>query len=143
MQLATMHPQLFQSLILVEPMIQEAIPVEPNAALLTSIRPDRWESLERAKSHFMNNRFYRSWDRRTLQKYLEHGLRRLPTALFPDDSCSGAVTLTTTKAQEAWSYLRSTSALRTLNDQLDEQERRMTADYTSDQAKYLFHRAEG
>jgi hypothetical protein len=115
-----MHPQLFQSLILVEPVIQEAIPAGPNAAFMTSIRPDHWESLDSAKSHFMNNRFYKSWDPRALQKYLKYGLRRLPTALCAEDSCSGAVTLTTTKAQEAWSYLRSTFALRTLNDQLDE-----------------------
>lgn len=90
----------------------------------------------------MNNKFYKSWDRRALTKYLEYGLRRLPTALYPEDSGSGAVTLTTTKAQEAWSYVRSTFAPRTSNDQLDDQEREMTADYTSDQAKYVFHRAE-
>lgn len=137
-----MHPQLFQSLILVEPVIQEAIPAGPNAALITSLRTDRWESLDSAKMHFMKNKFYKSWDRRALQKYLEYGLRRLPTALYPEDGRSGAVTLTTTKAQEAWSYLRSTFAPRTLNGQLSEEERRMTADYTSDQAKYLFHRAE-
>ncbi|KAF2448201.1 hypothetical protein P171DRAFT_461177 [Karstenula rhodostoma CBS 690.94] len=141
-QLATMHPQLFQSLILIEPVIQETIPAGPNAALMTSLRPDRWESLDSAKSHFMNNKFHKSWDRRALQKYLEYGLRRLPTALYPEDSRSDAVTLTTTKAQEAWSYVRSTFAPRTLDGQLDEEERRMTADYTSEHAKYVFHRAE-
>ena len=141
-QLATIHPQLFQSLVLIEPVIQEAIPAGPNAALMTSLRPDRWESLDSAKAHFMNNKFYKSWDRRALQKYLEYGLRRLPTALYPEDSSSGAVTLTTTKAQEAWSYVRSTFAPRTVNDRLDDQERRITGDYTSDQAKYVFHRAE-
>lgn len=52
-----------------------------------------------------------------LDLYLKHGLREVPTKLFPETSGTqfdgraalptpGAVTLTTTKHQEAWSYLR-------------------------------------
>lgn len=137
-----MHPQLFQSLILMEPLIQEGIPPGPNAALMTSIRPDRWGSLDSAKSHFMDNKFYRSWDERALQKYLQYGLRRLPTALYPEDGSNGAVTLTTTKAQEAWTYVRSTFAPRPSSHRLDEQERKITAEGTSHQAQYVFVRPE-
>jgi hypothetical protein len=109
---------------------------------MTSLRLDRWTSLDDAKAHFLSNKFYKSWDPRALDKYLEVGLRPLPTALYPEDGQDGAVTLTTTKAQEAWSYVRSTFTPRPSDDRLDEQERKITAELTAEQAKYVFHRPE-
>ena len=55
--------------------------------------------------------FFRAWDARVFDKYLEFGLRELPTALYrgPEMTTAvspSAVTLTTTKHQEAWSYVR-------------------------------------
>jgi len=136
-----MHPQLFQGLIFIEPVIQETIPPGPNAALFTSLRPDLWNSFEEAKTHFMNNKFYKSWDRRALEKYIQHGLRSTPTALHPNAPV-GAVTLATPKTQEAWSYVRSTFSPLPQDDQLDDRERLITGDYTSEHAKYLFIRSE-
>jgi pimeloyl-ACP methyl ester carboxylesterase len=140
-QLSFIHPQLFQSLVLIEPVIQETIPPGPNAALMTSLRPDRWDTLEEARTYFLNNKFYKSWDRRALEKYLQYGLRKTPTALYTDESAE-SVTLTTPKSQEAWSYVRSTFSSRPQDDQLDDEERMITSDFTPTQAKYVFHRAE-
>jgi pimeloyl-ACP methyl ester carboxylesterase len=140
-QLSIMHPRLFQSLVFIEPVIQESIPPGPNAAFMTSLRPDRWDSVSEARSQFLKNKFYKSWDRRALEKYLQYGLRDTPTALYPNNP-PGTVTLTTPKAQEAWSYVRSTFTTRPSEDLLDEEERLLTADYTPTQAKYIFHRAE-
>ncbi|KAF1956868.1 alpha/beta-hydrolase [Byssothecium circinans] len=139
--LSAMHPRLFQSLILMEPVIQETIPPGPNAAFMTTNRPDLWSSLESAKSQFRQKKFYKSWDQRALEKYLEHGLRQTPTLLYPD-APDGSVTLSTTKHQEAWSYVRSNFTQYPQEGQFDEQERMITADMTADQAQYQFHRAE-
>ena len=136
-----MHSQLFQSLILIELVIQEILLRGPNAALMTSLRVDYWGSFEDAKTYFLKNKFYNSWDHRALEKYLQYGLRRVPTAIYPDDH-SKAVTLTTPKAQEAWSYLRPTFSPRPQDGQLDDKERMITSDFTPVQAQYLFHRAE-
>ncbi|KAF2179125.1 alpha/beta-hydrolase [Zopfia rhizophila CBS 207.26] len=140
-QLSHIHPRLFQSLVLIEPVIQEHFPPGPNAALLASYKPDLWNSLEEAQSYFQNNKFYKTWDDRALNLYLQYGLRKTPTALFPD-APPGSVTLRTTKHQEAWSYVRSSFSPLPPDGLLDEQERLTTGDLNSSQATYLFHRAE-
>jgi len=140
-QLAQIHPALFQSLVLIEPVIQETIPPGPNAAFMTSYRPDFWNSREEAQAFFEKIKFYKSWDRRSLNKYLQYGLRETPTVIFPD-ATPGSVTLSTTKHQEAWSYVRSTFSSRPPDTDLNTQERLLTSDYDATQAKYVFHRAE-
>ncbi|CAI6336241.1 unnamed protein product [Periconia digitata] len=140
-QLSTMHPRLFQSLILIEPVIRETIPAGPNAALMATNRPDLWSSLSAAKSDFQRSKFYRSWDKRVLDKYTEYGLRRTPTLLYPD-AADGSVTLATTKHQEAWSYVRPLFAARPADGRIDEQERLIAGDMPTEQAQYQFHRAE-
>lgn len=58
---------------------------------------------------------YRSWDPRVLDRWITHGLRDLPTALYPDTAViqkPGSrrgdipVTLSTTKHQEVFSFAR-------------------------------------
>jgi pimeloyl-ACP methyl ester carboxylesterase len=137
-----MHPALLQSLVLIDPVIQQTIPPGPNAAFMTSYRPDIWPSRDEARAFFSKNKFYKSWDRRAFEKYLEYALRETPTAIFPD-APPGSVTLTTTKHQEAWSYVRSTFAPRPSDDtEMTEQERLLTSDYDSNAAKYVFTRPE-
>ena len=98
---------------------------------------------------------FSAWDSRVLHKFVEHGLRETPTLLYPtatdpDDETKaepvkdGSVTLTTSKHQEAWSYLRSNfSPRRSSNPNSDEQERLMSPDLDpSIQGARLFHRAE-
>lgn len=74
-------------------------------ALWASRRPDLWPSREAAEAAIRKTGFFRSWDPRAVDKYTQYGLRSTPTALYPDEPPS-AVTLTTTKAQETWTYLR-------------------------------------
>ncbi|BCS02178.1 uncharacterized protein AKAW2_60442S [Aspergillus luchuensis] len=119
--LSLIHPRLFHTLIFLEPMIQTESPSKPGGrspALWASTRPDLWPSQSEAEKHIRSNPFWRRWDSRAVAKYIEHGLRPVPTALYPFDPQSSngemssakvtpnSVTLTTTKAQEAWTYLR-------------------------------------
>ncbi|PVH97043.1 toxin biosynthesis protein [Periconia macrospinosa] len=109
--LSLMHPSLFQGLAFLEPMIQLQNPSKmsglPQAAFASN-RDDLWASRASAESSLRSSPFFRSWDARSVDKFLSYGLRSVPTAAYPisDDSPPASVTLTTTKAQEAWTYLR-------------------------------------
>ena len=108
--LSLIHPRLLSTLVLIEPLIQSEAPPGPNAASFATVRSDLWPSREVAERAFRRSKMYSSWDQRVLDRYLEHGLRRVPTALYPASAPSvppAAVTLTTTKHQEAWSYVRA------------------------------------
>jgi hypothetical protein len=65
----------------------------------------------------MKNPFYQKWDPRVLDAWVEHGFRDLPTPLYPDspqtadpsvpaNADTTPVTLTTTKHQEVFTFLR-------------------------------------
>ncbi|KAF2017910.1 toxin biosynthesis protein [Aaosphaeria arxii CBS 175.79] len=140
-QLSQIHPTLFQSLVLIEPVIQETIPPGPNAGYLTSYRPDFWQSKEEAHAYFDKNKFYKSLDPRCFERYLQYGLRSTPTALFPT-APPGSVTLSTTKHQEAWSFIRSIFPPRSSGGEVDMQEQLLTSDYGGVHSKYVFHRPE-
>lgn len=97
---------------MIEPMVQlqsPGGPDGPNAARLTSSRSDLWPSRVGAEVSLRRNAFFRAWDPRALIRYLQVGPRNVPTALYPISAKApaGSVTLTTTKAREAWSYVRS------------------------------------
>ena len=154
-QLSLLHPRLFHTLALFEPIIQDDVPQGPNAALPSSLRPDFWPSREKAAASFRRNKMFAAWDPRVLDIFIEHGLRKIPTPLYPIDTegeegtsisreKKDSVTLTTTKHQEAWSYLRNNFTPRPLGDpSLDEQERLLSPDLDpSLQGIRLFHRAE-
>ncbi|KAJ5634794.1 hypothetical protein N7528_002636 [Penicillium herquei] len=108
--LSIMHPRLLHSVAFLEPMIQNETPSKlggPSPALWTSTRPDVWPSVQEAEKYIRANGFWRRWDPKCVDQYIRFGLRSVPTALYPSSKLgSDAVTLTTTKAQEAWSYLR-------------------------------------
>lgn len=140
-QLSIMHPRLFQGLVLIEPVMLTDLPPGPNASSLTSYKPDLWRSQEEAHAYFRTNKFYKSWDRRALDLYLRYGLRHTPTLIYPE-AMPGSVTLTTTKHQEAWSYLRSNFTSMPPEGQADQTERLTSGDLDPHQATYLFHRAE-
>lgn len=147
--LSIIHPRLLSTLILMEPVIQKTPAAGPNAAFLATYRPDLWPSRAAAEAAFRKNKFFQSWDPRVLTKYLKYALREVPTALYPTPEAGGllvpvgAVTLATTKHQEAWSYVRPnfepqaetghpTSTDRLLSPDLDPKA----------EGRYLFHRAE-
>ncbi|KAF2675975.1 alpha/beta-hydrolase [Lentithecium fluviatile CBS 122367] len=96
--LALMHPRLFHSVVLIDPVIQGRAPPGPNAAMLSSMRREKWDSRAKAEAALSQSPLYKSMDPRCLKAFLAHGLR---------DSDDGSVALATPKAQEAWSYIRS------------------------------------
>jgi hypothetical protein len=79
--------------------------------MLSTFRQDIWPSKDKAVEAMTKNPFFKSLDPRALGKYLEFGFRRIPTAVYPASSIEklskDAVTLTTSKYQEAWSYCRA------------------------------------
>lgn len=114
--LAYLHPRLLTSLILIDPVIQKASTAgstvsHPHAS---TFRRDDWASRAEAASSVKKSKFYQSWDPRVLDLWIKYGLRSLPTAIYPrehdDSDCpengDGPVTLTTTKHQEVFTFLR-------------------------------------
>ena len=98
-----------------DPIIQEASrgpskTRRPAHAILSTFRRDLWPSREVASASFGNSKFYQNWDDRVLKKWIEFGLRDLPTAIYPNASRSQdettAVTLMTPKHQEVFTYGR-------------------------------------
>ncbi len=108
--LSLMHPRLFSTLVLMEPVIQEIgttlrgdsgrIP-----ARLSTFRRDIWPSKAAAVASFKKQKYYQLWDPRVLELWIEYGIRPTPTTLYPDER-DGVVTLSTTKHQEVRSFLR-------------------------------------
>jgi len=110
LMLAGMYsPQItFESLILVDPMLiprplkgqpePMGVPLEAGAAK----RRDIWPSREEALKFFLLRTSFKVWDERVLKLLVEHGLRDLPTAEYPDEK--QGVTLKCHKLQEAACY---------------------------------------
>jgi pimeloyl-ACP methyl ester carboxylesterase len=109
--------------------------------MMSTYRSDLWPSREAAGAAFRKNKFFQTWDSRVLDKYIEFGLRRVPTALYPTPVEGGAVspnavTLTTTKHQEAWNYVRPNF------DPQDEYTDRLLSPDLDWQVQYYFARPE-
>ncbi len=111
--LSYMHPRLFTTLVLIDPVIQTHATVPkwagPNPAQLSTYRRDLWPSREIAAKSFASSPFYQRWDARVLQRWIDYGLRDLPTNVHPLEpytAASDQVTLTTPKHQEVFTFLR-------------------------------------
>ena len=108
--LSIIHPRLLSTLILIEPVIIAPPPIGksmggPNPGIIASRRRDIWPNPEKAREGLSKS--LKMWDPRTRERYITYVLRSVPTALYdPADPKVGqqAVTLTTTKHQEAWSF---------------------------------------
>lgn len=112
MHLSLIHPRLLDSLICVDPIMQPDITPHKVFARLSTSRRDMWPNREKAAEKFRSNRFYQMWDSRVLEKWIEYGLRDLPTEQYPElprdsDPANPPVTLSTTAAQEVYLYLRA------------------------------------
>ena len=83
--LSLMHPRLFTSLILIDPVIQRLPSAKGNMgpAKASTNRRDRWPSRVAAEASFKRSKFYQSWDPRVLDLWVKHGLRELPTYIHP------------------------------------------------------------
>lgn len=98
-----MHARLFTLLILIDPVISRftGTPTSAGPAAASVNRRDSWPSREEAKRSFQRNPFYKSWDTRVLKRWVKYGLTNLPGR--------EEVTLTTTKHQEVFTYVRPSS----------------------------------
>lgn len=128
--LSLMHPRLLTSLILIDPVIQRYPSIQGNysPARASIGRREVWPSRREAAKKLKASKFYQAWDPRVLDRWIQYGLRDLPTGIRPDvptsstppavsaDPSSGlmqptkddvAVTLTTTKHQEVLTFLRA------------------------------------
>ncbi|GAB7355781.1 hypothetical protein MBLNU459_g6463t1 [Dothideomycetes sp. NU459] len=130
--LALIHPRLLSTLILMDPVVQRAPNPQGNylPAKMSAVRRDRWPSRAAARTAFKKSKFYQTWDPRVLDLWIEHGLRELPTKLYPAVSSASAtppalsadpaaatvqldqttereVTLTTPKHQEVMTFMRA------------------------------------
>ncbi|RAO69386.1 uncharacterized protein BHQ10_005398 [Talaromyces amestolkiae] len=135
--LSIIHPRLLSTLILFEPVILEASFGGPNPGFHSSLRRDIWPSADQAKQSLSKG--LKRWDPRARERYLKYALRNVPTALYhPSDPNVGpqAVTLTTTKHQEAWSYF-------TPNLEPEHMDRLLLPDWDVEKERpYLFSRPE-
>jgi pimeloyl-ACP methyl ester carboxylesterase len=113
---AFIHPRLFEGLILIDPVISRVTSPRGNIlpAQSSALRRDKWPSRKIALQSFKKSKFYQTWDPRVLDLWVQHGLRELPTKLYPDVPAavepyapdSHEVTLTTTKHQEVFTFFR-------------------------------------
>lgn len=101
---ALANPRLFNSLILLDPVIEMArggsmkyfIGPESPAAM-SAFRRDSWPSRQAAAEAFQKSKFYKSWDHRALQRWIEFGIT---------DGPDGTAILATTRDQEVRTFLR-------------------------------------
>ncbi|EAW08565.1 putative toxin biosynthesis protein [Aspergillus clavatus NRRL 1] len=103
-ELSIIHPRLLSTIILYEPVVLQTLMKGPNPAIMATSRRDLWPSREKAESALRKG--FANFDPRAIDRYLQYGLRAVPTRLYDpgnDPSIPAtAVTLTTSKHQEAW-----------------------------------------
>ncbi|SMY20566.1 unnamed protein product [Zymoseptoria tritici ST99CH_1A5] len=130
--LSLMHPRLFTTLVMIDPVAQRLQATEGSSGIAgaSTVRRDRWPSRKDARAAFGRSKFYQAWDPRVFDKWIEHGLRELPTLIHPgsqtakttipvvsadpstasvtpDKNTETEVTLKTTKHQEVLTFLRA------------------------------------
>ena len=144
LHLALLHPALLQGLVLMDPVLQIENPGKPYG-LASTYRRETWPSRDEAKASFLKSKFYQAWDPRVLDAWIEHGLRDLPTELFPDASIiegTSPVTLTTAKQNEVHSFLRPLYRGKDGISPLEDFENYHELDSEDFEAEYPFHRPE-
>ena len=110
---ALMHPRLFATMVLIEPVLQHKLSASPNPghilAHTSTYRRDIWPSRNAAAEGYKRSKFYQTWDPRVIERLVRFGLRDLPTLIYPavpPGSGEQPVTLSTTKHQEVFTFLR-------------------------------------
>ncbi|KAK5169117.1 uncharacterized protein LTR77_006426 [Saxophila tyrrhenica] len=75
--LSTLHPSLFTSLVLIEPVIYPEGQVETTLTQMRYMlrRPEQWPSRAAAEKAIRKSPYYGSWDPRVLDRIVRHGLR--------------------------------------------------------------------
>ncbi|KAJ5644999.1 hypothetical protein N7507_011010 [Penicillium longicatenatum] len=108
--LSLLHPRLFASLSLVEPVISPDI-LTGKGPLLTVISLKRrhiWKS--KAAAIQEARKTHKGWDKRVLDRWILHAYRELPSTTSTHENCTAQVdqpiTLVSSKYQEVLQYLR-------------------------------------
>jgi hypothetical protein len=109
--LSLMHPRLLTTLVLLDPVIISPEKASRDESFLigrmSTWRRDIWASQDEAVKSFKKSNFYAAWDPRVLERWLQCGLRKLPTIVYPDSAKGDKrVTLKTTKHQEVFTFMR-------------------------------------
>ncbi|KAG5955451.1 hypothetical protein E4U56_007214 [Claviceps arundinis] len=106
-----LHPRLFHSLVLMEAVIAPANgDLSADGAIPASAslrRRDLWPSRQHAADAFAKSPFYQAWDPRVFDLWIRYGLRpKSADPGTPEGPEEGEVTLTTSKHQEIFTFLR-------------------------------------
>lgn len=116
--LSLMHPRLIAgALVLIDPVVlskprsqlteanEEIEASNPVLSLvrLSATRRDQWRSREEAALAFRKSKFYKTWDERVLDLWLQHGLRSI--SVQESSGGDGPVTLSTSRDQEVFTFL--------------------------------------
>jgi pimeloyl-ACP methyl ester carboxylesterase len=128
--LALMHPRLLTTLLLIDPVIQRYPSAQGKygPAQASVRRRETWPSRRVAAAKLRSSPFYKKWDSRVLDRWIQYGLRETPTYIHPNVTAASStpptitadpstatvpasndekeVTLTTTKHQEVFTFLR-------------------------------------
>ncbi|KAI0169348.1 putative toxin biosynthesis protein [Hypoxylon sp. FL1284] len=163
-RLSLLHPRLLSTLVLLDPTITafSSAPVGPgkSVARASAFRRESWPDRAAAAASFRRSPFYRAWDPRVLDAWIEHGLRPAPTALVPSDDPAAGATLRTPKHQELFTYFRplwpyvqspsslsdGTSTIEVDKDgapDFDPADARTATTPTGDASMFPFYRSEG
>ncbi|KAJ3846005.1 Alpha/beta hydrolase family-domain-containing protein [Lentinula lateritia] len=108
----------YTSMILIEPalkahyLLTDHTDVYLAVKSMTATRRDIWNSRTDAKTYFAQRLPWITWDRRVLDKYVEYGLRELPTAIYPKKT---GVTLCTPRQTEAEAWVPLDATLVAMN----------------------------
>ena len=112
--LAHFHPRLLTSLILLDPVISPYAstpgPISESPAAFSLRRRALWTPRSEAQSKFEKNPFYKAWDPRVLDRWMEFGIRDVKEgevqSITGEEGNGGEVTLSTTKHQENFTFFR-------------------------------------
>ncbi|KAK0186736.1 alpha/beta-hydrolase, partial [Armillaria mellea] len=104
---------MFDPLILVEPSIFHPSAAVHHTTMFKAIstikrRHDVWASRDEAKTWFRKRFPWKAWDPEVLDTYVNHRLRTLPTAFYPDKS--NGVTLSATWVDENAAYSKDSGS---------------------------------
>ena len=101
-----MHPRLLSTIVFLDPVIQQhaTAPIGVSPAQASAFRRDLWPSRQEAIEAFKKQKYFQSWDPRVFERWCDFGIRENPSSVYPNEK--GSVSLTTTKHQECFMFLR-------------------------------------
>ncbi len=112
LMMSSFHSRLFAGMFMMEPTFEtghqlqtydQSAPMKNGEArpVLIARRRDVWPSRKEARVRLLKSPYYASYDPRVFERFIKYSLRDRPTPEQPD-----AVTLTTPKAQEIYTFCR-------------------------------------